>query len=260
MIHGKQIQGATITSDKLSLNDPTSAYDPATKSWTENLVNNSIFMQDWKRSVRVASVSNISLTSMPSSVDGVTLNSGDRFSAKNQTTQSENGIYVFNGVGVAASRSNDADSSSEVTTGMAFYVEEGTTNAKTTWKLVTSGAIILGTTSLVFEAFSTFQAPICTLANKAMSASNTSTNGDLAVSTVIAGTPANDSYVLVLVNGVGVEVGDGVKTKDSYFSSDSGVTAKTLANIASGDRLYWNGSIAGYQLATTDKVDYIYEV
>lgn len=259
-MHGKQIQDATVTKTKLSLTDPTSDSDPATKSWTESLVNNSIFMQDWKRSVRVASTGNINLTSMPSAVDGVTLANNDRFAPKNQTTASENGIYVFNGAGSPATRATDADASSEVTTGMAFYVEEGTSNAKTTWKLVTSGAITLGTTSLSFEAFSTFQAPICTLANKEMAASLTSANGDQACSTVIAGTPANDSYVLVLVNGLGVTIGDGVKTKAAYFSADSGTTAKTLAGIASGDRLYWNGSIAGYQLATTDVLDFIYEV
>lgn len=260
MLHGKQIKDGTIPASKLSLTTPSSNNDPATKIYVDDSINNSIFMQDWKCSVRAASTGNLTLSAMPAAVDTVTLNVGDRFSPKNQTIASENGIYIFNGVGLAATRASDADSSSEVTTGLAFYVEEGAVNAKTTWKLVTTGAIVLGTTSLSFEAFSTFQAPVWTLANKEMTASTTSNNGDLACATVLAGTPANDSYVIVFVNGIAVTVGDGVKTKDCYFSADSGSTAKTLANIGSGDRLYWNGSIAGYQLATTDVIDFVYEV
>lgn len=259
-MHGKQISNATVTKEKLTLTDPTSNNDPATKQWTESLVNNSIFMQDWKRSVRVASVGNIDLTAMPAAIDGVTLSVGDRFAAKNQTLPAQNGLYTFQGTGATAIRADDANASSEMTAGVSFYVEEGTTNAKTTWKLVTTGAITLGTTGLAFEAFSTFQAPICTLANKEMAASVTSADGDLGCSTVIAGTPANDSYVLVLVNGLGITIGNAVKTKEAYFSGDSGTTARSLANIASGDRLFWNGSVAGYQLAVTDVIDFIYEV
>ena len=74
----------------------------------------------------------------------------------------------------------------------------------------------------------------------------------------ISNTPANDSHVLVFVNGASVEVGDGVKTVDCYFSSDGGTTARTIANITSGDTLYWNGVIAGFDLAATDVVEFDY--
>jgi alpha-tubulin suppressor-like RCC1 family protein len=35
-------------------------------------------------------------------------------------------------------------------------------------------------------------------------------------------------------------------------------TVRTIANIAAGDALYWNGTIAGFNLATTDKIDLNY--
>ena len=73
----------------------------------------------------------------------------------------------------------------------------------------------------------------------------------------ISATPLDDSAVLVLVNGVGIELGDGVKTTEAYFSSDSGTTARALADIASGDELIWNGS-THYTLETDDIIEIRY--
>lgn len=72
-------------------------------------------------------------------------------------------------------------------------------------------------------------------------------------------TPFHDSIVTVKVNGVEINLGDGVKTEVAYFSSDAGSTARSIANIAAGDLLYWNGSIAGYELDATDDIDISYQ-
>lgn len=86
------------------------------------------------------------------------------------------------------------------------------------------------------------------------------TAGDNADTTLdITATPAKDSLVVVQVNGIGAEIGNGVKTKDCYFSVDAGVSARALTAIAAGDSLYWNGVIAGFNLAATDLVDMLYE-
>lgn len=87
---------------------------------------------------------------------------------------------------------------------------------------------------------------------------NTTADGDYAGITITY-TPYSDSNVQVTVNGLGVNVGDGVKTKDCYFSGDNGTTARAIADIEAGDGLYWNGSIAGYELEDTDLVDIIYD-
>jgi hypothetical protein len=72
-------------------------------------------------------------------------------------------------------------------------------------------------------------------------------------------TPFYDSVVTVKVNGVEINLGDGVKTEACYFSNDEGLTAKPMADIAAGDLLYWNGSIAGYELDATDDIDIAYQ-
>jgi len=101
---------------------------------------------------------------------------------------------------------------------------------------------------------------IPTLSDKNLACLVTVLDNDAASAAAITNTPALDSYVLVLVNGVQETVGDGAKNKSCYFSSDAGVTAKAIVNIAAGDRCYWVGSVAGYQLAVTDRMDWYYVV
>jgi hypothetical protein len=111
---------------------------------------------DVKASVRVATTAAVLLASgleNGDAVDGVTLATGDRVLVKDQSTGSENGIYVVQASG-AAVRATDADVSAEVTAGMFTFVAEGTTNADSGWVLTTNDTVTLGTTALTFAQFS----------------------------------------------------------------------------------------------------------
>ena len=115
---------------------------------------------DIKASVHVASTANVSLTAGSSgleagdTIDGVTLVAGDRVLLKNQTTASENGIYVAVASGGTPARSDDANASVDVTSGMFMWVEEGTANADQGYVLTTNNVITLNTTNLTFTQFS----------------------------------------------------------------------------------------------------------
>ena len=115
---------------------------------------------DIKDSVHVASTANVSLTAGSSgleagdTIDGVTLVAGDRVLLKNQTTASENGIYVAVASGGTPARSDDANASADVTSGMFVWVEEGTSNGDQGYVLTTNNVITLGTTALTFTQFS----------------------------------------------------------------------------------------------------------
>ena len=86
------------------------------------------------------------------------------------------------------------------------------------------------------------------------------TNGNSSpTGVIIEHTPYKDSRVDVKINGISVNVGDGILTKDCYFSNDNGVTAKLIKGIESGDELFWNGENAGYELDLMDRIDFIYE-
>ena len=113
-----------------------------------------------------------------------------------------------------------------------------------------------GSSSSFARADHVHAAPGETGANKGMSASVTTADGQQACATGLASAPALASYAQALINGVQYTVGNGVKSKDSYFSGDSGTTARATNALQSGDKLFWNGSIAGFQLASDDTVDF----
>lgn len=126
-----------------SVATPTSASDAATKGYVDSAVNGT----DWKQSVRAATTANITLSGTQT-VDGVALVAGDRVLVKDQSTGSQNGIYVV--AAGAWSRSTDADENAEVTAGLSVMVTEGTVNADSQWRLTTNDSIVVGTTALVF--------------------------------------------------------------------------------------------------------------
>lgn len=103
----------------------------------------------WKDSVRVASTANINLASPGASIDGITMAASDRFLAKDQTTGSQNGIYIWNGAAVPATRAPDMDSAAEVEAAVTT-VEEGT-SAGSKFRQ-TAVNVTLGTTTLTWIA------------------------------------------------------------------------------------------------------------
>lgn len=112
---------------------------------------------DVKQSVRAATTAPINLATDLEAGDvldtTVTLVAGDRVLVKNQSTASENGIYVVQASG-AAVRATDFDSNAEVTPGAFTFVEEGTANADSGWVLTTDGTINVGVTGLDWALFS----------------------------------------------------------------------------------------------------------
>ena len=140
----------SLNSQKITnLLDPTDAQDAATKAYVDATAQG----LDVKGSVRAATTvagGNITLISTQT-IDGVSLVVNDRVLVKNQTTGSENGIWV---VGAGNwSRATDA-AAGKLTAGAFVFVEEGTVNADSGWVLTTNGTITVGTTSLAWDQFS----------------------------------------------------------------------------------------------------------
>lgn len=106
----------------------------------------------WKVAVRAASTTNVSLTTPGTSLDGVTLVSGDRVLLKNQTNAAENGIYVWTGASSSLTRATDADSGPELVAA-AVLIREGTVNADRQYTQNVDGVITPGTTPLTWAQF-----------------------------------------------------------------------------------------------------------
>lgn len=169
------VNGLTL-SGGLAAADPTVALGIATKQYVDNVTTGINF----HASVKVASTSNISATySNGTSGVGATLTAstliawagldgvstgysvGDRILIKDQTTQSENGIYTITDLGSAGvtawvltrATDNDNNPSGEMLNGDIVYCNSGTLNGGKTFVNSTIGAISIGTTAITYSGY-----------------------------------------------------------------------------------------------------------
>lgn len=125
----------------------------ATTAFVQNEISGQLAGLKWKTAVKVATTTNGTLATgyeNGDTVDGVALATGDRILIKNQTTQTENGIYVVNASG-APTRSTDADTGTELQSAVVS-VDQGTTNADTSWRQTTD-SVTVGSSNIVWTVF-----------------------------------------------------------------------------------------------------------
>jgi hypothetical protein len=134
---------------------PTDANHVATKGYVDAARQG----LDVKQSVRLATTAPINIAldlEAGDTIDGVTLVTGDRVLVKDQSTATENGIYVAVASG-AASRSSDANGTAdtgELKPGTFTFVEEGSVHADKGFVVSTNGTITIGSTAIVWTQFS----------------------------------------------------------------------------------------------------------
>jgi hypothetical protein len=100
---------------------------------------------------RAVAVTNISVASPSASTtvwDGITLAAGNRVLLTAQTNPAENGVYVYNGAGVALTRAIDFSAISEIKSGTSIVIAEGTLNRGTIWQIETVDPITVGSTAI----------------------------------------------------------------------------------------------------------------
>lgn len=100
-----------------------------------------------KPPVRVATTADITLSGIQT-IDGVSLDAGDRVLVKDQSTATQNGIWTA-GAG-AWTRTEDFNAVSEAVTGTLIFVTAGTVNARSLWQLTTANPVTPGSSSIAF--------------------------------------------------------------------------------------------------------------
>lgn len=184
---------------------------------------------DAKPSARAATTANITLTGTQT-IDGVALVAGDRVLVKNQSTATQNGLYLV--AAGAWTRTSDT-----ITANAFVFVEEGTAQADTQWVVTNNGAITLGTTALTFAQFG---------------ASLAYTNGNgLALSgnqfsvlpDPIAGNPVSVTAAGVKLTTVPVALGGTGATTAAAARTNLGAVTKYAADLAA--------LVAGVELTVT---------
>jgi len=108
---------------------------------------------DWKESVRFASTGSVTLPpgDPTRAIDGMmnSLDDGDRILLKDQSTSSENGIYIVDFTSSNWLRADDAIPGDTLTCGATTYVEEGAFNEGYKWLLATKNVTLGGSQTWV---------------------------------------------------------------------------------------------------------------
>ena len=103
----------------------------------------------FKNSVRVATISNITLSGL-FLIDGVLIIENDRVLVKDQSNKIENGIYLSKSGSWL--RASDFDSNTAIK-GSFVFVENGDLNANTSFVCSNNSSIVIGTTEILFTKF-----------------------------------------------------------------------------------------------------------
>ena len=137
------LTGGTIT----GLGDPSVSSEAATKNYVDNIVTG----LRTRVIARVASTANVAIATALENgdvLDGVTLATGNRVLLKDQSTASQNGLYIVVASG-AASRDPEFDIISEIA-GHLILVSEGTTHADDLFLCTTDTSATLGSSSISY--------------------------------------------------------------------------------------------------------------
>jgi hypothetical protein len=148
--------GATVPSTGVFTNIATTTGTISTTPATGNDIVNKSYVDalvtglDVKSSCISGTTVNITLSGAQT-VDGIALVAGDRCLVKNQSTASENGIYVV--ATGAWTRSSDMDTWAEVP-GAFTFIEQGSSQGDTGWVCTANAGGTIGVTAMNWSQFS----------------------------------------------------------------------------------------------------------
>jgi hypothetical protein len=243
-----------------SLGTPTDSTDAATKAYVDS-VTEGLHIHEAAVAATTANVNLANALENGDVLDGITLATGNRILVKNQTTQSENGIYVVAASG-QPTRATDFDTAQEVDGGDFIFVYSGTANGSTGW-VQTNKPATIGTDAIAFTQFSgagTFLAgngltltgnsfSINTTITADLSTSQTLTNKSISGSANTLSNIANSSLTnsAITINGTSVSLG-GTRTLGSDDISE-GSTNKYFTDERAQDAV---GTTLGTGLSYND--------
>jgi hypothetical protein len=208
------------------LANPTNPQDAATKYYVDTTAQG----LNVKLSVVVATVgSNITLSGTQT-IDGVALTAGQRVLVKDQSTASQNGIYV-----VASGAWTRATDETTPAIGDFTFVESGSTWGRTGW-IVTSASPIVWSQ---FSAAGEYNAGYGISISGTSIAFNPSSSGGLQTATGGASIklPAN-SGLTTDSTGLYVSVGTGLAISGGTISYATGQTTQTASGVSNGNYYY----------------------
>ena len=246
--------------------DPVNAQDAATKGFVEATSQG----LDVKDSCKAATTGNITISTALNNgdtLDGVTLATNDRVLVKDQSTASQNGIYI---VGSSPARADDLAAGSDAA-GMFTFVEQGTVNADNGFVCTSNkGSAVVGTNNLTYAQFS--GAGQITAGDGLDKSGNTlsldlKSNGGLVIESTelaidlaassITGTLPVTKLTSLTSTVTELNVLDGITSTTAELNLMDGATSATSTTLAAADRFVCNDAGTMKQVALSDLVTFL---
>ena len=245
--------------------DPVNTQDAATKGFVEATSQG----LDVKDSCVAATTGNITISTALNNgdtLDGVTLSTNDRVLVKDQSTASQNGIYV---VGSSPARADDLATGADAA-GFFTFVEQGTVNADNGFVCTSNkGSAVVGTNNLTIAQFSgagqitagdgldksgnTLSVDL--KANGGLVIESTEIAIDLAASS-ITGTLPVTKLTSLTSTVTELNVLDGITSPTAELNLMDGGTSATSTTLAAADRFVCNDAGTMKQVALSDLVTF----
>ena len=258
------LNSQTIT----NLADPVNTQDAATRGFVEATAQG----LDVKDSCVAATTANITIGSdlaNGDTIDGVTLSNNDRVLVKDQSTASQNGIYVVSGS--TPSRAVDLAASADAA-GMFTFIEQGTVNADNGFVCTSNkGSAVVGTNNLTYAQFS--GAGQITTADGIQKSGNTisvdlKANGGLVIESAeialdlaassITGTLPVTKLTSLTSTVTELNLLDGLNSTTTELNTcTDGDTSATSTTLAAVDRFVCNDAGTMKQVALSDLVTFL---
>ena len=214
----------------VNLPTPSDSGDAASKSYVDSLVEGLA----WKDSCRVATQSNLNLASPGATIDGITMASQDRVLVRNQTTTSDNGIYVWNGSSTAMTRSLDCSTFAEMEQAVTT-VEEGTSAGATYRQDQVNGT--LGSSAINWTTFGT-SAPAASETTSGIAEIATQTEVNTGTDDLRIVTPLKLATWSGRIKKYATSIGDGSATSYTVTHNLASLdVAVTVFNNSTGDEV-----------------------
>ncbi len=246
------ISGGSIT----GMGEPSSNSDVSTKSYVDQAVAG----LRTRVIAECASTANVNISNgleAGDAIDGVTLVAGDRVLLKDQSTASENGLYLAVSSG-AASRDPEHDTIAELSGGM-IVVNQGSVNDNKIFLCTTDNTGSVGSTSITYTVITPSNSGTVTsiVAGTGLTGGTITATGTIAIDSTVTTLAGTQTLTNKTLTSPKINENVAVTTTATEINVIDGDTSATATTLADADRLVVNDDGTMKQVSLTNVKTYL---